>query len=83
MKRKIFVEGTFMALLFWSGLALADDPTTFTKDYCTKVRERAAGDADLLLAPSIQVQGLKIPEGTFARRYIAVRSLTKIKEIYL
>jgi hypothetical protein len=65
MKQKIFVGGTFMALLFWGGLALADDPTTFTKDYCTKVRERAAGDADLLLAPSVQVVGLKMPEGTY------------------
>jgi len=47
----------FFALV---GASWAQDST-----YCRKVRERAASDASLLFAPSVQVQGLKFPsDGT-------------------
>jgi hypothetical protein len=50
------------AAMFVSNISFADN---LAKDYCDKVVAKAAEDAALLLAPSVQVQGIKLPTGTF------------------
>lgn len=51
----------FAASAIVAGLSIVDDAHADTSPYCDKVRARAASEAALLFAPSVQAQGIKFP----------------------
>ena len=58
---RLFAAGAALAVTATSSAAKADD-----SPYCRKVRAHAAGDAALLVAPTLQAQGVRFPNNGVA-----------------